>query len=137
MRKDGSRTIRAEVVRSFRDCVKDEPRNRTVCYLDSIRERDLSDAAALLSFWQTVDRKLSMLLIPVSQELLLKSKLAKRIPIPVGITSLLRIPRNELSKQFGTYNKPESDSTGEVIDAETSSVNELKSYLTELLRRVG
>jgi hypothetical protein len=134
LRKDRSRTIRAEVVRSFRDCVKDEPRNRTVCYLGSIRECDLSDAAALLSFWQTVDRKLSMLLIPVSQEMRLKSKLAKRIPRPAGSPAMYTSLWKENMHQLASSVRHQET---EDVDAESPSLTELGQWLTELLRRVG
>lgn len=66
--KNRQRSLRAEIVKSYRDKVTGQPRNKAVGYLGSIRESHIKIALARRFFWWQVEAKLSRLLIPTIEK---------------------------------------------------------------------
>jgi hypothetical protein len=65
-------------------CVRIEgkPRQKVVCYLGHIKERDISSTAHRLRFWATVDRTLDALRLETSKRPLIEQKIALTVPRP-------------------------------------------------------
>jgi hypothetical protein len=58
------------------------PRQRTVCYLGSIRERYRT--AHRQAFWVTVDQRLAALDIPIATRQAVEGQLAQQVPRPTA-----------------------------------------------------
>jgi hypothetical protein len=83
---DGQRSLRAELVKSYRDKVSGSPRNKIVCYLGSIRERLINNKVVSAFFWWKVEMKLSRLLLSTGEKESIRAAIGRRIP-PTGLTS--------------------------------------------------
>jgi hypothetical protein len=78
--KDGQRSLRAELVKSYRDKVSGNPRNKIVCYLGSMRERLISDGVVRAFFWWKVEVKLAQLLLSAGEKENIRRAISRRIP---------------------------------------------------------
>ena len=79
--RKGSVSLRVELVESYRDAAKgDDPRNRYIAYLGSIREDDCSDPRTQYRFWRSIEARLSRLCLSVDDEKAVREKVQARIP---------------------------------------------------------
>jgi hypothetical protein len=134
---DRSRSLRPEIVESYRDVLTREPRNRTLRYLGSFRERDISNPKVLYLYWRLIDEKLSLLRLSPKDEQSVRDRLAERIPRVVGGPPLREELWKESTRKLVNYDRPQINLTSKEGDAESPSVAELERCLTELMRRVG
>ena len=137
LHKDRSRSLRAEIIESYRDCVTGEPRNRTIRYLGSFRERDFSNRKWLYLYWRLIDEKLSLLRLAPEDEQSVKAKLAERIPLPPTSLELRRNHRKSAPQLTSSANYLDKNAPNDKTDTDSPSVAELSRFLTELLERVG
>lgn len=79
--KNGEFSLRAEIVKSYRDRKTGDPRNKLVMYLGSIRENKISNPIARAYFWLEVNTKISRLFISANEKESISSQIRKRIPI--------------------------------------------------------
>jgi hypothetical protein len=79
--KNGQFSLRAEVVKSYRDRISGEPRNKLVAYLGSIREKRLNNPIARAYFWLDVNTKIARLYITATEKESLRFQLKARVPI--------------------------------------------------------
>lgn len=80
LKKKGS-TLIAELLESYRDARKgDNPRNRFIAYLGSIRERDCSNPVACVKFWRGVETRLARLRLSADDETTVREKVQARVP---------------------------------------------------------
>jgi hypothetical protein len=137
LRKDRSRSIRAEIVRTFWDKVMQKTRSQTVAYLTTIQEKHLNNPIKRELFWQAADRKLALLLIPVREELRLRLRLAEKVPRPGKFIPVRATHQHREGPPLESSCTSSSSSRQGEADAETPSVAELERCLAELMRRVG
>jgi hypothetical protein len=77
--KNGEVSLRAEVVKSYRDKISGEPRNKLVCYLGSIREKRLNSSIARAYFWLEANSRIARLFITANEKDDIRSQVRKRI----------------------------------------------------------
>lgn len=77
---DGQHSLRAELVKSYRDKVSGDPRNKIVCYLGSIRERLISNSVVRSYFWWKVEMKLARLLLSAAEKENIREAISRRVP---------------------------------------------------------
>jgi len=128
LHSDKSRSLRPEIVESYRDVLTGMPRNRTIRYLGSFRERDFSNPKALHLYWRLIDEKLSLLRLSPEDEQKLRSKLVQRIPMPY--VSLTRPPA------YNTSMQPVSDAKEAETCEGLPNASKLKRFIIDLLKRV-
>ncbi len=78
--KNRHRSLRAEIVKSYRDKVSGQPRNKAIGYLGSIRESNIKHPLARRYFWWQVETKLSRLLISAADKEKIVGAISERIP---------------------------------------------------------
>jgi hypothetical protein len=79
--KKGGGTLIAELLESYRDPRRgDDPRNRYLAYLGSIRERDCSNPVACVKFWKNFETRLARLRLSTDDEKAIREKVQARIP---------------------------------------------------------
>ena len=78
--KNRERSLRAEVVKSYRDKVSGQPRNKAIGYLGSIRESNIKYALARRYFWWQVQAKLARLLISAADKAKIVGAISERVP---------------------------------------------------------
>jgi hypothetical protein len=137
LRTDRSRSIRAELVRTYWDKVMQKARSQTVAYLTTIQEKHLNNPVKRELFWQVVDRKFALLLIPLREELRLRLKLAEKVPRPGKFMSVQAKYQHREGQLLESSSTSTSSSKRGEADAESASVAELERCLAELMRRVG
>lgn len=135
LRKDRSRSLRAELVRTYWDKVMQKARSQTVAYLTTIQEKHLNNPIKRELFWQAMDRKFALLLIPVREELRLRFKLAEKVPRPGKFIPVRTTRRHREGPPLESSCTSASRSRGETA-ADSPSVAELGKELSELLRRI-
>jgi hypothetical protein len=79
---DRGRSLRAEVVESYRDKTSGQSRVRVLSYLASIRERLLPVPAYRARFWKQAEAKLRLLAISEDDGRKLRETLGRRVPRP-------------------------------------------------------
>lgn len=79
--KNRQLSLRAEIVKSYRDKVTGQPRNKAVSYLASIHESNIKYALARRYFWWQVEAKLARLLIPALEKKKIIDAIRRRVPI--------------------------------------------------------
>ncbi len=72
--KNGELSFRAEVVKSYRDKISGEPRNKLIVYLGSIRESKINNPIAQAYFWLTANAKISRLYISTNERESIRSR---------------------------------------------------------------
>jgi hypothetical protein len=82
-------TLRAEIVKSFRDPVTTKPRSQFIAYLGSIKESYCSVPVAQERFWREVEAKLSLLHLAPEDEQNIREKLLARVPRPKSWAEIL------------------------------------------------
>ncbi len=79
--KNGQRSLRAELVKSYRDKITSLPRNKVVCYLGSIRESNLKFSLARDYFWWQVNIKLYRLSLSATERKKIIENISERVPL--------------------------------------------------------
>lgn len=128
--------LRAELVETFRDEVTREPRSRYLAYLGSIREDQVNDRYAQLQFWKRLDRKLTSLLMPVSQEMRVKLKVSQHVPKPAGYPAMRSLFREAYLSPALEAASPESKAAAREADDVSPTMAELVREFTALLKRL-
>ncbi len=83
--KNGEFSLRAEVVKSYRDKISGEPRNKLVCYLGSIKETRLNNPIARAYFWLDVNTKIARLFMSATEKESIRSQVKARVPISKSV----------------------------------------------------
>lgn len=78
--KNGEFSLRAELVKSYRDKSSGEPRNKLVAYLGSIRENRINNPIARAYFWLQVNDNISRLFITANEKESIRSQVGRRVP---------------------------------------------------------
>jgi hypothetical protein len=79
--KNGEVSLRAEIVKSYRDKISGEPRNKIVCYLASIREKRLNNPVAQAYFWLEVNSKIARLFVTANEKDHIRKQIRDRVPM--------------------------------------------------------
>lgn len=72
-----------------------QPRQRVICHLAHIKERDIEKAVWRLRFWQTVDHRLNELGLDSETRAIMETKLARDVARP-SATELSELRRKHL-----------------------------------------
>lgn len=83
--KNGEFSLRAEVVKSYRDEISGEPRNKFVSYLGSIRKNRINNPIARAYFWLEVNDKISRLYISANEKESIRFQIKLRVPLGISI----------------------------------------------------
>lgn len=79
--KDGGFSLRAELVKSYRDEISGNPRNKLVSYLGSIRGNKLNNPVARAYFWLDANTKIARLYITANEKESIRSQIKTRVPM--------------------------------------------------------
>lgn len=83
--RNGEFSLRAELVKSYRDEISGEPRNKFVSYLGSIRKNRINNPIARAYFWLDVNTKIARLFMSANEKESIRSQIRARVPIGKSI----------------------------------------------------
>jgi hypothetical protein len=83
--KNGEFSLRAEVVKSYRDKISGETRNKLVCYLGSIKEKRVNNPIARAYFWLDVNTRIARLFITANEKESIRLQIKARVPVGKSI----------------------------------------------------
>lgn len=128
----GGKSLRCEVVENYRDRCSGKVRQRSICYLASVREHWAKYARVRNEFWKRVDEKLSGLPLSESDAQKVRAVIEKRIPRafrPAPRRSSTRKPANA-----GNAGSVQMQTLSSPAEAHEQTTEEL---LADLRRRLG
>lgn len=130
----GHKSLRCEVVENYRDRCSGKVRQRSICYLGSVKGRWLRYPRVRSEFWRRVEDRLSAL--PLSESELRKIHSAIDLRIPRDATAALHqgLGSNDVAKSNTAEATLQPPSSSPAAQAPEQSVEEL---LADLQRRLG